>query len=248
MGNLADGMRWFKREFGAMIEARLAGTPYSLDMLTAIATQETFSIWSRLYERMPAAEVLKLCVGDTIDGPKRKAFPTGKAALAGERRGSEMFAIARKALEDMAVHVPGYATAVRNPDKFCRGYGIFQYDLQHFETNPEHFLQRRWHDFRACLELCAIELDAARKRAYGSGKTRLDDQEMVFVAIAYNRGSVDFSKGFKQGHKDRDGVYYGEHMWNYLQLAHTVGSVAPPVPAAFPDAPRPPVLPGAGLF
>jgi hypothetical protein len=44
-------------------------------------------------------------------------------------------------------------------------------------------------------------------------------------------------------------------MWNYLQLAHTVGpAVHPARPAipdaspAMPDAPRPPVLPGAGLF
>lgn len=39
---------------------------------------------------------------------------------------------------------------------------------------------------------------------------------MVYVAIAYNRGTVDFARGFKQGYRDESGKYYGEHVWGYL--------------------------------
>lgn len=241
MSALSDGMAWFKREFGPKIVVRLAGTPYSLDMLTAIATQETYYIWSRLYKTMPVSEVLKLCVGDTLDTPNRSAFPKNRAALVVVPDGLRMFEIAREALLAMSAHVPGYGGAASNPNKFCHGFGIFQYDLQHFMTHPSHFLQKGWHDFDVCLELCVKELDAARKRAYGADKTTLNDEEMVYVAIAYNRGSVNFSKKFKQGHKDDSGKFYGEYMWDYLQLAHTV-----PGPSAAP--PPPPKLEGAGLF
>lgn len=249
MSALSDGMSWFKGEFGDRIRARLVGTPYSLDLLTAIATQETFYIWNRLYKIMPVGEVLKLCVGDTLDAPRRSAFPKTRADLEGRQDGGKMFSVARDALLAMAVHVPDFAGAASNPDKFCHGFGIFQYDLQHFATNPSHFLNRGWHDFGACLELCVDELDAARQRAYGAGKTTLTDEEMVYVAIAYNRGSVDFSRGFKQGFKDSTGKFYGEYMWDYLQLAHGVGAASSPTPPpAPPPAPKKPPLEGAGLF
>lgn len=245
MDAVAEGMRWFKGEFGPAINARLAGTPYSLDLLTAIATQETFYIWSRLYRSMPTAEILKLCVGDTLDAPNRAAFPATYDDLVGAVGGDEMFAVGRAALTEMARHVPGYEGAAANPRKFCHGYGIFQYDLQHFRTNPSHFLSRGWHDFATCLELCVKELDAAFLRTYGPGTAALDDEQMVYVAIAYNRGQVDFARGFKQGHRDATGKYYGEHMWDYLQLAHRVEMPTPPRPAPPPAKPR---STEAGLF
>jgi hypothetical protein len=45
---------------------------------------------------------------------------------------------------------------------------------------------------------------------------------MVYVAIAYNRGSVDFSRGFKQGFRDEAGKFYGEYMRDYIRLAQSV--------------------------
>ncbi len=108
------------------------------------------------------------------------------------------------------------------PNKFCRGYGIFQLDLQFFKNNPDYFLQKKWYSFDECLAQCVNELKAAMRRAYGSGKTALTDEEKVYAAIAYNQGSVDFSKKFKQGFRDQSGKYYGEYIWEYLQLAKSV--------------------------
>ncbi|HXM35307.1 MAG TPA: hypothetical protein VN920_08975 [Pyrinomonadaceae bacterium] len=223
MPQIKAGIAWFKNQFGTQIQAGITGTPFSLDMLSAIAVQETFEIWGGLHNEMPADEILKLCVGDTLDAPNRSAFPKNKAELLSVPQGDQMFAIAREALESLAPHNASYRKiANSNPNKFCHGYGIFQYDIQFFKTNPDYFLQKKWYQFDQCLAQCVHELKAALKRAYPAGKQTLTDQEMVFVAIAYNRGSVNFAKGFKQGFKDQSGKFYGEFMSDYLQLAQSV--------------------------
>jgi hypothetical protein len=215
---------WFKEQFRSKIEVAIAGTPFSLDMLTAIALQETYYIWGKLYTTLSVNEVLKLCVGDTIDAPNRSAFPKNKAALLSVDKGEEMFDIAREALESVGAYVQEYKkVADSSPAKFCHGFGIFQLDLQFFKEDANYFLENRWYSFDDCLTKCINELKAALKRAYGSGKTALTDEEKVYVAIAYNRGSVDFSRKFKQGFLDKtSGKYYGEYIWEYLQLAKSV--------------------------
>ena len=80
----------------------------------------------------------------------------------------------------------------------------------------------RWYQFEDCLAVCGQELKAALTRTYGANKHPLTDEEKVYVAIAYNRGSVNFSRGFKQGYKDESGKYYGEHIWSYLQLVKSI--------------------------
>lgn len=125
---------WFKTEFHKKIEAAIKGTPFTLDMLTAIASQETGYIWGNLREKpLPTARILELCVGDTLDAPSRSAFPKNKADLLKDPNGNTMFAIARKGLEDMAreTDITDFKNVVKKyPDKFCHGFGIFQYDLQ----------------------------------------------------------------------------------------------------------------------
>ena len=41
----AEDIQWFKEQFHAEIEAKVAETVFDLDMLTAIACQETGEIW-----------------------------------------------------------------------------------------------------------------------------------------------------------------------------------------------------------
>jgi hypothetical protein len=127
----AEDIRWFKEQFADEIEAALAGTPFDLDMILAIACQETGHIWSVLRRKgMPVQEILALCVGDTLDENRgRKAFPKSRKELLAKPDGEPMFGIARKALVEMAKHIPGYAKVAKNENKFCRGFGLFQYDL-----------------------------------------------------------------------------------------------------------------------
>jgi hypothetical protein len=221
----ADDIRWFKQQFQDKIKTAVQGTAFTVDMLTAIACQETGYIWQTLRKRnLNAARILELCVGDIIDskpnGKGRKAFPKNKALLLAEANGPEMFAIARQAFEDMAQYIPGYQPYVSNKNKFCRGFGVFQYDLQHFLTDPQYFLQKRYADFDASLEKCLVELRGALKDLGFQNRPSLTDLELAYVAIVYNAGFKNFraKNGLKQGHED-GGVYYGQAFFDFLKLS-----------------------------
>lgn len=163
--------------------------------------------------------MLALCVGDTLDWPRRRAFPRNRAALEAEPRGRQMFKVARAALVDLgAVDATYKAIADARPDKFCHGFGMFQYDLQFFRVDPDYFLDRRWATAQGTIGRCATELEDKLVKVYGKGKKRLTHDESVYVAIAYNKGSADTRKGFRQGFRDSDGVFYGEHIDRYLTL------------------------------
>jgi hypothetical protein len=194
--------------------------------------EETFSIWGKMFQTVPVAKILELCVGDTLDAPNRSAFPINKAALVAAQNGAQMFTIARQALVALGPFDPTMKQVAQNhPDKFCHGYGIFQYDIQFFPTDPDYFLQRKWIDFSATLGKAIDELTAAQKRAHLGGKASLTDMEMAAVAIAYNHGSFNPAKGLKQGFFDGH-KFYGENFFDFLQTAKTVPEPAPAVAPA----------------
>jgi hypothetical protein len=234
----ADDIRWFKEQFEAPIAAALVRTPFDVDMLVAIACQETGHIWSTLRRRaMPTEQILALCVGDTLDDTAgRRAFPRNRAELMAAPNGVQMFAIARKALEDMAAHIAGFSGVVGNPNKFCHGFGMFQRDLQFFKTDPDYFLKRRYEGFDAALEQCLGELKRGLRKLGFETKTRLTDLEFAAVAITYNTGGFKPAKGLKQGHFDGT-QFYGEKVFGFLRLAHTValGDAAPRIAPPAPD-------------
>lgn len=251
----ADAIRWFKSQFHEQVEAAVEGTPFTLDMLTAIACQETGHVWNVLRTRLDTtAEVLALCVGDTLDADRgRRAFPRTRADLLARPNGPQMFGIARTALEDVARFIPGFAGAAANPNKFCRGFGIFQHDLQFFPVDPRYFLQKRWATFDASLAKAVEELEAKRKRIGLGGRTTLGDLEMTAVAIAYNTGRFSPSKGLKQGFFDGS-RFYGEAVFDFIRLSKTVpvdGAPAllpTPAPGAAPLPPPTPVTATGALF
>jgi hypothetical protein len=222
MPNSSD-IEWFKNEFHAEIARATAGMPISLDMLAALACQETGEVWPALRAAgLSASRILKLCVGDTLDEDRgRKAFPRNKSELISAPRGQEMFNIARSALVELAAYIPAYAGAASKPDKFCHGFGMFQRDLQFFKSNPNYFLQKRYETFTNTLEECLKELKAALIRLNLQGKAQLTDMEAAAVAIFYNTGKYVPAKGLKQGYFDGR-KYYGENYYDYLRLAHTV--------------------------
>lgn len=215
---------WFKSTFGKAMAKGVRGTPFTVDMLTAIACQETGSIWGVLRKKdLTPEQIAELCVGDTLDDTKgRKAFPKNKAALLEHPRGADMFKVGNDALKAMSKHIPGFSGAAANPDKFCHGYGVFQYDIQFFKDDPDYFLDRKWAKFEGTLAKAVGELkNAAGKVGLGS-KAKLTDDEMARIAIAYNTGGFNEAKGLKQGHKGPDGKFYGENFFDFLTRAHAV--------------------------
>ena len=94
-----NDIRWFKGQFAAQINAAVANTPFSLDLVVAVACQETGFIWGPLQRHgVPTVRILKLRVGDTIDGKPngagRKPFPRSRAKLEEHPKGAAMFAVA----------------------------------------------------------------------------------------------------------------------------------------------------------
>jgi hypothetical protein len=244
MTNARD-IQWFKEQFHAEIEPKVAGTVFDLDMLTAIACQETGEIWPVLRQEpgLSVAQIVAFCVGDTFD--RKSTFPRNKRDLISAPHGQEMFDIARKALVDMAVHIRSYQGAARNPAKFVKGFGIWQFDLQFFkggdpESDPQFFLDKKYEQVAGTLDKAVTELRVALKNTPFANKSSLSDFEMACVAIAYNKGSFNPSLGLKQGFKDDDGRFYGEHVFDFIRLSRTV-----PVPGGTPFLPPP--LPGSAI-
>jgi hypothetical protein len=222
-----ESIAWFKQNFGTALAAVTADTVFDVNMLTAIACQETGYIWERLRKKpMSIDRILELCVGDTIDA--RSVFPRSRAELEAWPQGEEMFAIARAALVDMAQHVPGYGAVAAKPNKFCHGFGLFQYDIQFFKVDPDYFLERRYIHLDKTADKCIEELESALRKLGWSAKPRLTDMEKAAVAICYNTGRYNASRGLKQGYKDSSGRYYGENFFAYLQLAETVAGPVEP--------------------
>jgi len=231
MPNTSD-MRWFKTNFQDKINAAIAGTPFTLDLMTALACQETGEIWPILRKTdLSLDRIIELCVGDTIDRPSGHTFPKDKAALIAAPRGQEMFDIARQALVEMAEFIHSYKGVAANPKKFCHGFGIFQYDIQFFvgnEGDPDYFLEKKYANFELCLGKALEELESARKRIGLGGKDVLSDLELCHVAIAYNTGGFKASQGLKQGFAPKDkngniiGPFYGEQIFDFIQKSKTV--------------------------
>ncbi|MCE0915668.1 hypothetical protein [Pseudomonas sp. NMI760_13] len=224
----ANDVKWFKNQFQSQMSPALANTPLTVDFMAAIACQETGQVWPVLRNKgLPVPEILELCVGDTLDVNKqdtkkgRQAFPKDKAALLAAPNGQAMFDIAHQALVDMANHIDGYAKVARNPDKLCHGFGIFQRDLQFFKTDPDYFLQRRYVNFDDALQLSVAELKRGLKQLGLTKRSSLSDMELAAVGIAYNTGGFNPRKGLRQGFFDGK-RFYGENLFDFIRLAHTV--------------------------
>ena len=227
MPTVSEGLGWLKQQFGEDLQQAISGTPYTAALLSAIAVQETFEVWGGLFQTsMSTDDILALCVGDTFDAPNRSAFPPTKQDLIAVPDGQQMFDIARAALEAIGVHNTTYRKVAQgNPNKFCHAFGIFQYDLQHFQRDPDFFLQRQWVRFAPCLQRVIQQLDAAKARTYGTHKTALTDRESVYVAIAYNAGHADLNQDFRQGFQDSSGKFYGEQVASFLDTANDILTV-----------------------
>ena len=220
MPNVND-MRWFKQQFHQKINAAVQGTPFTLDFMTALACQESGEVWPVLRKKALSLDrIVELCVGDTLDG--RSVFPTSRAQLESVPNGKKMFEIARAALVDMAQFINGYKKVAKNANKFCHGFGVFQYDIQFFRNeDPAFFLERRYTDFDACMQKALGELRSKTQKLHLQNKPTLTDLELAHVGIAYNTGGFNPALGLRQGHKSDDGRFYGENIFSFIQQSKT---------------------------
>lgn len=192
---VTKGATWLHSNFASQIAAAIDGKPYSAAIVCAIACKETGFIWIPRTNMEPA-ELLPLLVGDAsgdIQGHPRNAFPQNTAEFRdtfGEDFTNELITESNNA---RALRGLGPAEIV------YKGYGIFQYDLQHVTTDEAFFRDRLWHRIDGCLDRLTRELDRcfasagddtrdAVRRYNGSGSAAQTyaDQVMAFA---------DFSTG-----------------------------------------------------
>ena len=149
--NRAQALRaraWLTENFRPQIEEMIAGIPIDLELVCAIACKETAVMWLGWIDKLSTADILARCVFDAsgdAQGTSRSAFPRNTAEF------RERYAD----LAEMLIDEANRARALRNLGKAAwvyKGYGIFQYDLQHIDKDPGFFRERQWADFAACMD------------------------------------------------------------------------------------------------
>jgi hypothetical protein len=146
---------WMKTNFESSISQVLTGTPFSVDIACGIACQETAYFWLSFINRLSVDEVLARCVLDAsgdFPGTQRSAFPRNTDAF--RRRFDTTFTQMLIDEANKTRRLRGFAAQVW----VYKGYGIYQYDLQHILTDEEFFRQKLWYSFPECLARLKKEL------------------------------------------------------------------------------------------
>lgn len=152
---------WLFTNFRPQIDAAVKGTPVDANLVAAIACKETANVWLSWISRLTPDEVLARCVFDAsgdFPGTSRSAFPRNAQAFR-DKVGD--------ALTDALIAEANAMRKVRGwgPEQWLyKGYGLFQYDLQHYLTDPGFFQNREWRRMDVCLD-----------KLMGEFKTKLND-------------------------------------------------------------------------
>jgi hypothetical protein len=155
-GQVLSGQAWLTANFAPEILAAVAGSPVTLPLACAIACKETGFIWIGRTQAVPAATLLARLVGDAsgdVANAPRSAFPRNTAEF--RARFGDAFA-------DMLIAEANLARGLRglSPAKIVyKGYGIFQYDLQHVVKDEAFFREKKWHAMGHCLAKLVAEFN-----------------------------------------------------------------------------------------
>jgi metacaspase-1 len=154
--------RWLATHFGDAMRAAVAGTPFSVDLICGIACKETGSLWLPWISRgLTPDEILGRAIGDASgDFPNttRSAFPPDTATF--RREFGDAFA-------DMLIAEANASRALRSfgPKPWVyKGYGLFQFDLQHVRDDTAFFEGKQWYALDACLARAVGELQRKFQR------------------------------------------------------------------------------------
>lgn len=156
--------RWIMSHFGDRLLAGLKGSGLDAELVCAIACKETAPVWLGWTSRLAPDAVLMRCVFDAsgdVPGTKRSAFP---------RNTAEFRDLYGSALTDDLIGEANKTRRLRGyPDAawVYRGYGLFQYDIQHIENDREFFADKLWYQFDACLDRFKREMSDKLRASNG---------------------------------------------------------------------------------
>jgi hypothetical protein len=185
--------KWMVDNFGNQLTAAVRGKPYGVRHLCAIVCQETAYKWLKWTGTMSPREIVERSVFDAsgdYPGTSRSAFPKNTAAFR-NRFGDD--------LTNMLIEEANITRRLQDyGDKewVYKGYGIFQYDLQHILTDKAFFSEKKWYSFDECLSRCCSEIDEklgnsggdlwdAIRRYNGSGARAQQYMENVKIFTDY---------------------------------------------------------------
>jgi hypothetical protein len=158
------GAVWMHANFAPEIARAIDGKPYSAAIVYAIACKETGFIWISRTTTIPPAELLPLLIGDAsgdVEGHSRNAFPQNTGVFRAEFG---------DAFTDQLIDASNKARALRSLGAagiVYKGYGIFQYDLQHVMADEPFFRNQLWRQIDGCLDRLTRELDRCFAAAHG---------------------------------------------------------------------------------
>ena len=157
--------KWLTDNFGGKLQSATQGKAYQVKHLCAIVCQETAYKWLEwLPQNPPAQTIIERSVFDAsgdYPGTSRSAFPVNTAAFRNKYG---------NAFTDMLIEEANLTRRLQNwsdKDWVYKGYGIFQYDLQHVKTDEDFFRGKGWYSFDACLTRVCSELDGKLIEAHG---------------------------------------------------------------------------------
>lgn len=154
---------WLHFHFGEDIQNAIKGTNYSPELVSAIFCQETAQrvlLWVDNYDPYT---ILQRCIFDASgDFPNttRNAFPKNAAAFH-DKYGDEFTDLLISEANKMRkMPQPGNPNGYSDSHYLYKGYGIFQYDLQHVVSDELFFRNKLWYNFSDCVSRLISELNS----------------------------------------------------------------------------------------
>jgi hypothetical protein len=204
---------WMKSHYKDAMTEAVAGTVFSIDHICGIACQETAFLWINWIDDLSADEVLGRCIGDAsgdVPGTHRNPFPKNTAAFRAKFG---------ETLTEMLIHEANLTRDLRgmNPREWVyKGYGIYQYDLQHILTDEDFFAGRGWYHYSQCIAKVMSEL-----------KSKFAIHKDIWKAIRGYNGSGEKA------------TQYANNVTLFTQFSSEVSVTATPVPVATAPASAP---------
>jgi hypothetical protein len=153
---------WMKDNFEDKIIAAVRDTPFDEYLVYAITCQETAQRWQMWINVADAATILQRCVFDASgDFPDttRGAFPKNKNEFISEYGNILTQMLIDEGNKMRAMPQPGFPHGYSSAAFLYKGYGIFQYDLQHIKTDKSFFADKLWYSIDECLARLIKELN-----------------------------------------------------------------------------------------
>ncbi|MBR1129183.1 peptidase S8/S53 subtilisin kexin sedolisin [Bradyrhizobium iriomotense] len=148
--------RWLMDNFGDRITNACTDKIYKPKHLCAIVCQETAYKWIPWIGTQSVQTIVERAVFDAsgdYPGTSRGPFPKNTAAFRDKYGDSFADLLIEEANKTRRLQGWGDKSWV------YKGYGLFQYDLQHVKTAEGFFKNREWYSFDNCLSRVVEELD-----------------------------------------------------------------------------------------